>query len=362
MTPRLHTVDPRRDPTVAPERAPELLTMLLRHAVLAPSRHNSQPWLFEIEGPELCVYADEGRALPAADPDGRERAMACGAALHNVEVAALHHGHASSVEIFSGARKDGLLARLTLEERRAPGPLDEALFAAIPARRTNRLAFDSREPPAGLLCALAREAAGLGAALQVVEHGVRPAVAELVAEGDRIEWSSPRFRAEVAAWSRENAPGARDGMPGYAQGLSESAAVLHRLFVRFRADVSGEERRDRHYALHTRALLVLSTSSDRGADWVAAGRALQRVLLLAAAHGLSASYFSQAVEVPRLRARLREALGERGHPQLLFRLGFGRTLSPTPRRPPEEVLRSVRPTAPERALMGPITGAHAHSP
>jgi len=288
--------------------------------------------------------------------------MACGAALQNVEVAALHHGHASSVEIFSGARKDGLLARLTLEERRAPGPLDEALFAAISARRTNRLAFDSREPPAGLLCALAREAAGLGAALQVVEHGVRPAVAELVAEGDRIEWSSPRFRAEVAAWSRENAPGARDGMPGYAQGLSESAAVLHRLFVRFRADVSGEERRDRHYALHTRALLVLSTSSDRGADWVAAGRALQRVLLLAAAHGLSASYFSQAVEVPRLRARLREAIGERGHPQLLFRLGFGRTLSPTPRRPPEEVLRSVRPTAPERALMGPITGAHAHSP
>jgi nitroreductase len=356
-------VDPRRDAAVSLERAPELLALLLRHAVLAPSRHNSQPWLFEIEGPELRVYADERRALPAADPEGREAAMACGAALHNVEIAALHHGRATSVELLPAVRKDGLLARLTLEERRAPRPPDEALYQAIPVRRTNRLAFDAREPPAGLLCTLAREAACCGATLRAIEQGARTEVAELVAEGDRIEWSSARFRAEVAAWSRENRPGARDGMPGYAQGMSESAAALHRLLVRFHADVGSEERRDRHYALHTRALLVLSTAGDRGADWVAAGRAMQRVLLRATAHGLSASYFSQAVEVPRLRAGLREAIGERAHPQLLFRLGYGRSLAPTPRRPPDEVLRSLRTTAPERALMRPLEAeAHAHSP
>lgn len=346
MNPNLHPVGSAD----LPESAPELLELLLRWAVLAPSRHNAQPWLFEIEGEELRVYGDARRALPAADPDGRELAMACGAALHNVEVAALHLGRATSVELLPGARKDGLLARLTLEERRAPRPEDEALFQAIPARRTNRLAFDAREPPRGLLAALAHEAAALGAALRVVEQPARPAVAALVAEGDRVEWSNPRFRAEVAAWSRRSRPGALDGMPGYAQGLSEPAALLRRLLLRLHPDVGGEERRDHHYALHTRALLVLSTAGDRGQDWVAAGRALQQVLLRAAAHGLSASYFSQVVEVPRLRAGLRAALGERGHPQLLFRLGYGRALAATPRRPPAEVLRAYRPTAPERAL------------
>ena len=362
MTEKLQVVDPRRAPPAAPECAPELLAYLLRYAVLAPSRHNTQPWLFEVEGPELRVYADLRRALPAADPDGRELAMSCGAALHNVEVAASHFGRASSVELLPGGRKDGLLGRLTLEERQTPGPLDEELFAALPVRRTNRLAFDAREPPVGLLTALTREAAAYGASLRIIEQAERPAVAELVAEGDRIEWSSPPFRAEVAAWSRLNRSGARDGMPGYVQGMSEPAAALHRLFVRLRPDAGAEERRDRHYALHTRALLLLSTARDHGSDWVAAGRAMQRVLLRAAAHGLSASYFSQAVEVPRLRAGLREALGERAHPQLLFRLGFGRALSPTPRRAPAEVLRSVRSSAPERGLVGPIGSDHAVSP
>ncbi|GEJ59065.1 Acg family FMN-binding oxidoreductase [Anaeromyxobacter diazotrophicus] len=344
----------------APERAPELLAHLVRYAVLAPSRHNTQPWLFEIEGPELRVYADARRALPAADPDGRELAMACGAALHNVEVAALHFGRATSVELLPAVRKDALVARLTLEERCSAGPLDEALFRALPERRTNRLAFDAREPPPGLLALLARDAGACGAWLRVVEPPARPAVAELVAEGDRIEWSNPRFRAEVAAWSRQGRAPTGDGMPGYAEGLSEPAAVLRQLLLRLRPDVSGETRRDRHYALHTRALLVLSTARDHGQDWVAAGRALQRVLLRAAACGLSASYFSQAVEVPRLRAGLRQALGERGHPQLLFRLGFGRALAPTPRRPAAEVLRSLRAAAPSCALMGPV--AHALSP
>lgn len=356
MTPKLHAAGPGDGTRLAPELSPDLLAMLLRYAVLAPSRYNTQPWLFEIEGPELRVYGDARRALPAADPEGRELAMACGAALHNVEVAALHFGRASSIEIPAGGRKDGLLGRFALEEPRAPTPLDEALFAAVPARRTNRLAFDAREPPAGLLAALVREAAAHGASLHVVEQPARPAVAALVAEGDRIEWSSARFRAEVAAWSRQNRSGARDGMPGYAQGLSEPAAALHRLRLRLGGAGGGEERRDRHYALHTRALLVLSTLGDRSADWVAAGRALQHVLLRAAAHGLSASYFSQVVEVPRLRAGLREALGERRHPQLLFRLGYGLALSATPRRPPEEVLRALRPTAPERAIVGPLTG------
>ena len=57
----------------------ERLRFLLRYAILAPSRHNTQPWLFEIEGDELRVYADRSRALPVADPDGRQQLMSCGA-------------------------------------------------------------------------------------------------------------------------------------------------------------------------------------------------------------------------------------------------------------------------------------------
>ncbi len=318
---------------------------LLPWALLAPSRHNTQPWLFEIEGGELRLYADASRALPATDPDGRELLMSCGATLANLVVAAGHFGWATSVEIPSGHRRDGLVARVQLEERRSIRPDVEELFQAIPRRRTNRLPLDGREPPEGLVAQLVREARREGVAVRPVEDHQRALVAELVSEGDRIQWSSPRWRAELAAWTHSSASGRKDGMPAAAQGLSDLAALLQPLLFRFRNPARVEAERDRRRARTTRALLVLSTRRDTKQEWVAAGEALQRVLLRATAAGLTASYLNQAIEVPELRARLRDAIGEAGLPQIMIRLGYGLEAPPTPRRELEEVLRRYQPRA-----------------
>ncbi len=321
----------------------ERLRFLLQWAVLAPSRHNAQPWLFEIEGDELRVYADERRALPVADPDGRQLVMSCGAAAVNLRLAAAHFGMATSTEIVPFHRRDGLLARIRLEERRATTPDAEEMFQAVPRRRTNRLPLDGREPPDGLVTALLRDARREGAWLRPVEAQERCAVAELVAEGDRLQWSSPRFRAELAQWTRPNGTARRDGMPGYALGMSDAAALLHPLVVRLSNPAEGEAERDRRRARGCRALLVLSTPRDGQAEWFAAGEALQRILLRAAARGLYASYFAQPIETPDLRRRLSEVLVESGVPQVMFRLGYGREVRPVPRRTVDAVLRRESP-------------------
>ncbi len=355
------------DPTTPAGR----LRVLVSWAVLAPSRHNTQPWLFEIEGDELRLYADPSRALPVTDPDGRELLMSCGASLANLVVAAGHFGWETSVEIPPGHRRDGLVARVRLEERRSIRPEVEELFQAIPRRRTNRLPLDGREPPEGLVAQLVREARREGVAVRPVEDHQRPLVAELVSEGDRVQWSNPRWRAELAAWTHSSASARKDGMPAAAQGLSDLAALLQPVLFRFRNPARVEAERDRRRARTTRALLVFSTRRDGKEDWVAAGEALQRVLLRATAAGLTASYLNQAIEVPGLRARLRDAIGEAGLPQVMIRLGYGLETPPTPRRELEEVLRTYQPRARRTqslALRGrqdlpPYRGdAEAHAP
>lgn len=322
----------------------ERLRSLLSYAVLAPSRHNAQPWLFEIEGDELRVHADASRALPEVDPDGRELAMACGAAVLNLRLAAAHFGHATTTELVPGYRSDGLLARVRLEERRASPPELESLFEAMALRRTNRLPLDGRDPPDGLVTRLLREAREEGASLRPIDGAQRRGVAELIAEGDRLQWTSPRFRSEVASWTRRNGTSRRDGVPGYAEGLSDAAALVHPLRLRLSSPARAEAERDRRRALATRALLVLSTARDGKADWIAAGEALQRILLRAAAAGLYASYFNQPIECRGLRERLREALGMRGFPQILLRLGYGAEVRAPPRRAVQEVLRGIAET------------------
>jgi hypothetical protein len=318
------------------------IRFLLGYALMAPSRHNSQPWIFEIEGDEVRIYADRTRSLPVCDPDGRELVMACGAALQNLRLAAAHFGYATSSEIVARPRDD-LLARLRLEERHAATPRIEELFAAIPRRRTNRLPFEGREPPPGLVAELCRGAGTEGASLRAVEDPQRVAVAELIAEGDRLQWGSARFRAEVAEWTRFNATRRGDGMPGYSSGMSDAASLLQPLVLRLADSGPAEASRDRRRALGCPVLLVLSTFGEETRDWLSAGEALERILLGAMANGLHASYFNQPIENAGLRARLREVLGETGHPQVMFRLGYGPEMRPPPRRPVQAVLRAVAP-------------------
>ncbi len=319
----------------------ERLRFLLGYAVLAPSKLNAQPWTFEIEGEEVRLYGDFRRALHASDPRDRELGIACGAALLNLRVAGAHFGYATSVEVLAAGRRDGLLAKLRLEERRAPTTEEEALFGAIPRRRTNRLPLDSREPARGLVAELAREAGLEGAGLRPVEEKERRAVAELVAEGDRLQWADARFRSEVAAWTRSNVSRRRDGVPGFAHGMGNAASVLQPLLARVADAGPAEAERDRRRAIMARALLVVCTRDDEPADWILAGQALQHVLLRATASDLYASYFNSPLEVPSLRRDLRAALGETGHPQVMVRLGYGLEVRATPRRPVSEVLRSV---------------------
>jgi hypothetical protein len=86
-------------------------------------------------------------------------------------------------------------------------------------------------------------------------------------------------------------------------------------------------------------IAVLTTVHDRRTHWLRAGQALEHVLLVATAHGLSASLLHQALEWPDLRAQLTPSLPDpRAHPQRLIRLGYGPEGPPSPHRSAQRVM------------------------
>jgi nitroreductase len=313
----------------------ERLRALLGYAIQAPSRFNAQPWLFEIEGDEVRLFADARRALKAADPLGREAAIACGAALENLRIASAHFGHHLAVEVRE-PRGGGPLAVARLrDERRTPSPADEELFEAIPRRRT-AVRFDANEVSHLALAALGGEM-GADATLRHVPRWLAGPVADLVAQADAIQWSSAKFRAEHATWTR---PARRPGEGAPPPPARPARSAFFRWLLRRRIARHDRAELDRRSDAHTRTLLLLSSREDRPRDWIAAGRATQRLLLRATARGLAVSFLSQPIEIPDLRRRLRREVGEPGHPQVLLRVGYGPEGAATPRRPLELVLRS----------------------
>ena len=319
--------------------AEDQLRSLVRYAVLAPSSHNSQPWRFRIAEGALEVLADPSRALPVVDPEGRELIMSCGAALFHLRAAAHFFGRGCRIHRLPDASRPDLLAVLTLTGSYSRTPTDEALFAAMPRRHTCREAFDAQEVEPALAQCLMRAARKEGARLDLlVRDATRAELATLVMEGDRVQMADAAFRRELAVWLRPNDGSASDGMPGTVLGLGAIGARLAPLVIRTFDMGRGRGARSTELVEHSPLLAVMSTPGDTPLDWLSAGEALARVLLLACDAGLQASFLNQPVEVPRLRRRLAALIPANGWPQLVLRFGRAPVAPATPRRPLEEVV------------------------
>jgi hypothetical protein len=168
----------------------------------------------------------------------------------------------------------------------------------------------------------------------------RQAVANLIAEGDRIQFSDKAYRRELADWLRPNRSQSRDGIPGYALGMGSLQSYFAPFVMRVLDVGRGQAAKDRQRVLGAGHLAILGTPHDDPVAWLATGQALAKVFLRAVAGGVSMSLLNAPIEVRALRPRLRDLLGQEGHPQLLLRLGYGPDVRATPRRSVSEVLRA----------------------
>ncbi|MBE7502795.1 MAG: nitroreductase family protein [Verrucomicrobiales bacterium] len=319
--------------------ASDQLEFLLAYAVLAPSNHNTQPWLFRINATDVEVHADRRRAIRVIDPYDRELTLSAGAALFNLRVAAEYFGHHYEVELLPDPDDKSLLARFRLGLRADTGAEDVLLFHAIAQRHTNREPFAPDPLPEELGAALQEAAASEGAWLEFVDgEEARNGVADLVAEADRRQWADRHFRQELAHWVRPKHDAARDGIPVQEAGVQDWLSFAGPLLIRTFDRGGGMAAKDRDIALHAPVLALLGTEQENRASWLAAGQALQHVLLKARTENVSASFLCQPVEVPELRSQLAALVGREEYPQVLLRLGYGPEVPPAPRRSPREML------------------------
>ena len=308
------------------------LQALVQAATLAPSSHNTQPWLFRLEGPVIELLADRTRALPVNDPDDREMTISCGCALFNLRVAAAAAGLQAQVAPWPDAADTDLLARVHLAQGRAD-ETDAALQAAMAERRTYRERFAATAVDPMALRSLVEAVHGEAASLAVLDTAdQRLGAAALVAEGDAMLWANPSWRRELAAWMHPRRRG--DGLT-----LPALAIPVAQVVVRTFDMGHGVAAKDRQLADESPVLAVLTTVGDSPHDWLAAGQALQRLLLLGVQLGLQASYLNQPVQVATLRPKLQQITGRPGCAQLLLRIGTPTQVKPAaPRRPLAEVL------------------------
>ena len=317
------------------------ITGVLEAASLAPSLHNSQPWRFRVLPDQIELHADLDRSLPATDPERRELRLSCGAALLNLRLALQGHGVRPLVTLLpddyrAGDDGSGALAVVRYGGHARQSPELTRLLQAVRTRRTNRRPFIDAPIPVGHRSHLLRAAESEHGWLYTLSNRERrAAVRDLVACAHHEQLANPAFLAELAAWTgREGAH--RDGVPvsaGGPQPEPQDEWVLRDFTAgRGRTRTAGKD-----FEPEPLLVVLCSFHEDPHAQ-LQAGQALQQVLLTATTLGLSASFLSQPIEVPHLRAKLRRALETTLEPQAILRLGFGSPVGATRRRPVTDAL------------------------
>jgi nitroreductase len=296
--------------TLAADGPDAALRRVAAYAMLAPSPHNTQPWLFRADHRGLTIAADQARALPVADPAGRARAISLGCSAMSALVAAAAAGLGPVLEIGDWQ----VLIRLG-DAGEGANPLLAGLFPALAARVTDKRGYppDQVDPPDlplpdGIVVHYLAEPE----ARQQIGRLHRQAVAELAA--------TTAFGRELAGWLRADpADPRRDGM---ALPLPPAAA----------ASVIK--------ALGAGPVLGLLTCAAPGPQsWIRAGLAWQRLALTAHLDGLATAPLT-AVAENAVTCQAATALVAPGqHLLMLFRLGKSPgPLAPTARRDPAWLL------------------------
>lgn len=310
-----------------------LLEDCVRLAVMAPSLHNSQPWLFRVLDGEVEVFADPNRRLDVLDPFGREQTISVGAALFTLRLALCAAGYRPAVQLFPAPERPDLVARVTVAGT-SPATADVArLVAAVPRRHTNRYPFISKAVPADVIEQLVVAAAQEGAGLAITGQAARNTLSALSRVAERRQHATGHYRAELTRWSTGR-DRRGDGIPSSALGPGAALASMPiRDFGLLQPNLLRPAEAFEPYP----SILVLSTSGDDRNDWAAAGQALQRVLLTATVLGLATTPISQLVEVPAIREQLADT--DAGvWAQLILRVGYGQPAAATPRRPLADVI------------------------
>ena len=327
---------------------------VLSYAILAPHSHNLQSWLVDLGRPdEITLFCDLTRLLPETDPLSRQIMMSHGTFLELLDLAAKQKGLRADIELFpqgefGPAQLDQRpVARIRLVPDAAVRP--DPLFDQITKRRTNREAYEPREPAPAAARAIADSVAGRPIRVGFVGGDNQAALQRhraIASEAWRIELVTPRtimesykvLRVGPAEIARH-----RDGLSINSPMLRAFAAVG--LFDRTKAPgpddyaTTGQIKDFNAKIASTPAFFWMVTEGNDRKTQVNAGRAYARAQLAATAQGLSMQPLSQALQEYPEQAKpyaeihaLLQAPQPRATVQMWTRLGYAPAVQPAPRR------------------------------
>jgi len=308
---------------------------ILYLASLAPSGHNTQPWVVRILEPKHWVIgSDKKRWLPAVDPENREMLLGIGAFLENMVLAAGTFGYSVEVKIIAKNRTDADIADVHLEKDKP----QEFPLEKLKKRRTVRSNFVDQEIKGDDL-------------KYITKHDTRPCLVQIQSphsfyfpnnspqgkylqagtiEANRTQAFRDPAQEELAdwiRWSNKDAKQYRNGLTPESMEIKGIAGFFVRSFYD-RQSVLKKSFRDQTVDVVAKQVktcagwLVVTSSDSSVSALIEHGRVFQNMLLKIRDKMIAIHPMTQMLEEKPWKDQVAKELGLTGEVQWILRIGY----------------------------------------
>jgi hypothetical protein len=291
-----------------------LLDSLASAAMRAPSGGNMQPWEIDVT-PESITVSIEPQHSSTMDLQFRASAVALGAALLNVQIAAAAHHVLGPITVTDTVETTPLQATMHISDH-GTDPALASLYQPMISRESNRHHGTPTSLDRDTIALLTAAAEQHGADLRLLTQRDDIAqAATILAASDRVRFLTPHLHQEMIAELRW--PGDPDPDTGIdVRSLEFDAGEMAVLDVLRRPDVMahlaewdagsalGDDMRDR--VLASSALAIITVTGKTLRDYATGGSAVESVWICAQQQGLAVQPVSPVFLYAHTTAELEE--------------------------------------------------------
>lgn len=310
------------------------LLFFSRYAILAPSGHNTQPWLLKKKKDSIILFADDSRLLPYSGIQANEPYVSLGSFIGVLELAAKAYGYELKIIFY---QKDNKIAEIKILGKVNP---DRDLIKAITSRVSNRNLYKKKSIPDKTL-------------KKIIDRKIDKVYYKILTKNNEIDFianqttqathkimSDSKFRLELSKWVRNNNTRKHDGMPGYVQGIPTPISMIAKHVIK-RFNVSKDQaKKDSRRILNTPCLIIVGVKTHNKHSLVNAGRFFSSICVLAQKEGIDTTGLGAAIIDPVTTSNVIQEYSLPGKPIAIIRLGYANKKAKlSPRWPLKAILQ-----------------------
>lgn len=276
----------------------EIITTILNESVTAPSPDNFQPWKFEVNNNIIDVIKIPEKMNHLLDCKEHVLILTIGMLIENISIVATHYHVEASFSYFPETSDSNLVARITLNKNESV-KIDE-LYESVKLRCTNRSFYKKKKIQIEKLDELEKQSkSDSGVDLQIVTDDKQlKKLGSVFSTIDKIIFENKVVHDSLyhhITWSKQEEEKTRQGLSIHAMALNAMEIALFKSlknwslvnflnklglsdFIRFN--------NAKQYSSAPAAFIV-SIKNDSNADYINAGRFIERLWLKTNSFGIS---------------------------------------------------------------------------